>query len=73
MGPEPDQPAPTTSCDQSDSDNTTTTTHNTGKRTKKSEMEDVYTWSDTDKDQLASFLETDPAFHVHLGLEFSSK
>ena len=38
MGPEPDQPTPTPSCDQA------ATTHDTGKRTKKSEMEDVYTW-----------------------------
>ena len=43
MSPEPDQPTPTPSSDQADSD-TSATTHNTGKRTKKGEMEDVYTW-----------------------------
>ena len=41
MGPESDQSAPTSSSDQADSDNTTATTHNTGKRAKKGEMEDV--------------------------------
>ena len=55
MGPEPDQPTPTLSRDQAESDNTAATTHNrpTGKRTKKGEMEDVYTWGDTEKEQLA--------------------
>ena len=42
MGPEPDQPTPTPSSDQADSDNTAAITHNTGKRMKKGEMEDVY-------------------------------
>ena len=40
MDPEPDQRTPTTSSDQADSA-TAATTHNTGKRTKKGEMEDV--------------------------------
>ena len=45
--PEPDQPTPTPPSDQDespdDSDNTAATTHNTAKRRKKGEMEDVYT------------------------------
>ena len=52
MGPEPDHPTPTPSSDQADSD-AAATTYNTGKRTKKGEMEDVgpiscmvYTWGD---------------------------
>ena len=74
IGPEPDQSTPTSYSDQADFDSTAATTYNTGKRTEKGEMEDVYrTWSDAEKDELASFLEADPAFHVHLGLEFSSK
>ena len=48
MGPEPDQPTPTPSSDQADSD-TAATTHHTGKRTNKGEIEDVYTWGDTKK------------------------
>ena len=53
MGPEPNQPTPTPSSDQADSDNTAATAHNrpSGKRTKKGEMED--TWRDTEKKQLA--------------------
>ena len=60
MGPEPDQPTPTPSSDQTDSDNTAATTHNshtTGKKRKKDEIEDVlYTWSDTEKDQLKGYM-----------------
>ena len=42
MGPEPDQSTPASSSDHADSDNSTATTYNTGKRTKKVEMEDIY-------------------------------
>ena len=42
IGSEPDQSTPTPSSDHADSDNTAATAHNTGKRTKKGEMEDVY-------------------------------
>ena len=47
MGPEPDQPTLTPSSDQADSD-TAATSHDTGQRMKKDEMEDVYTWGDTE-------------------------
>ena len=69
MVPEPDQPTPTPSSDQADCDSTVATIHNTGKRSKKGEMEDLFGVIP----RKSSFLEANPVLHAHLRLELSSK